>query len=191
LALTAQLCVTTCALFWALFLEHSPAGATLTLITFALNGLLMIAYLPYYKEILQRHSVAAGEQPGPSNYDALFVNNDGRTSRSDYLQGLIVVLIAIGFFGYFVTGRTADFCMLVLLYPLFTLLIRRFRDMGQHPWLLFAPVMLMLLEFDIGLGYFSLGEAADDIFTWVALAVTAVFIVWGATGTSIKHQRTH
>jgi hypothetical protein len=54
--------------------------------------------------------------------------------------------------------------------------------MGQHPWLLFAPVMLMLFEFDIRLGYFSLGEPADGIFTWIALGVTAVFIVWGAAG---------
>src|SRR5690606_4097013 len=62
LALTAQLCVTTCAVFWAVFLEHSPAGALLTLATFALTGLLMLAYLPYYKAILQRHTVAAGEE---------------------------------------------------------------------------------------------------------------------------------
>jgi uncharacterized membrane protein YphA (DoxX/SURF4 family) len=191
LALTAQMCITTCALFWALFLEHSPIGATLTLLTFALNGLLMIAYLPYYKEILQRHSVAIGEKAGPASYDALFVNNQGTTSQPDFLSGTVVVLVAIAFFGYIVTGRTADFCQLVLLYPLFTVLIRRFRDMGQHPWLLFAPVMLMLFEFDIRLGYFSLGELADGIFTWIALGVTAVFIVWGAAGaTRVPSPRT-
>src|SRR5690606_25562661 len=41
-ALTAQLCITTCAVFWAVFLERSPVGALLTLATFALNGLLML-----------------------------------------------------------------------------------------------------------------------------------------------------
>jgi uncharacterized membrane protein YhaH (DUF805 family) len=79
--------------------------------------------------------------------------------------------------------------MLVTLYPLFTVLIRRFRDMGQHPWLLFVPVMLMLLVFDIRLGYFSFSksvsgvsfdESADGLFTWFALIVTALFVVWGA-----------
>lgn len=184
LALTAQICITTCAVFWALFLEHSPVGAPLTLVTFALNGLLMVAYLPYYREILQRHTMAAGEQAGPANYDALFVNNQGNTSRGDYLPAMAVVLLTTAFFGLIVTGRTADFCMLVLLYPLFTVLIRRFRDMGRHPWLLFAPVMLMLLAFDISLGYFSLGEPADGTFSWIAIAVTAVFIVWGAAGTT-------
>lgn len=182
LALTAQMCITPCALFWALFLEHSPLGTLITLLTFALNGLLMLAYLPYYRDVLQRHALAIGETPGKANFDALFVNNLGTTSRADYLPGIAVVIVAIAFFGYVVTGRTADFCMLVLLYPLFTVLIRRFRDMGQHPWLLFAPVTLMLLAFDIWLGYFSLGEPADGIYGWIALAVTAAFIVWGAAG---------
>ncbi|MBN1238351.1 MAG: hypothetical protein JXB36_07605 [Gammaproteobacteria bacterium] len=184
LALTAQLCVTTCAVFWAVFLEHSPVGALLTLATFALTGLLMLAYLPYYRAILQRHTLAAGEEAGSANYDALFVNNQGKTSRADYVPAMAVVLVTMAFFAYVVSGRTADFCMLVLLYPLFTVLIRRFRDMGRHPWLLFAPVMLMLLAFDIRLGYFSLGEQADVIFTWIALAVTAVYIVWGGAGTA-------
>lgn len=76
--------------------------------------------------------------------------------------------------------------MLVLLYPLFTVLIRRFRDMGRHPWLLFAPVMLMLLALDIRLGYFSFGEQTDVIYTWIALAVTAVFIVWGGAEAAKK-----
>jgi uncharacterized membrane protein YhaH (DUF805 family) len=182
LALTAQLCVTTCALFWALFLEHSPLGALLTLLAFALNGLLMVAYLPYYRDLLQRHTVAAGEESGPASYDALFVDNRGETARGNYIPAMLVVLLVIAFYDFIVTGRTADFCELVLLYPLFTVLIRRFRDMGQHPWLLFVPVMLMLLEFDIALGYFSLGEPADGVFHWIALAVTAAFIAWGAVG---------
>lgn len=184
LALTAQLCITTCAVFWAVFLEQSPVGALLTLLTFALNGLLMLAYLPYYRSILQRHTVAVGEEPGPASYDALFVNNQGTTSRGDYVPAMAVVLVTIAFFAYVVGGRTADFCMLVLLYPLFTVLIRRFRDMGRHPWLLVVPVLLMLLAFDILLGYFSLGEAADGIFIWIALAVTAGYILWGGAGTA-------
>jgi hypothetical protein len=182
LALTALMCITPCALFWALFLEHSPVVALVTLVTFAVTGLLMLAYLPYYRELLQRHTVAVGETAGAASYDALFVNNLGNTSRADYVPAMAVVLLVIAFFGYVVTGRTADFGMVVLLYPLFTVLIRRFRDMGQHPWLLFAPAVLMLLAFDIMLGYFSLGEAADVTFTWIALAVTAAYIVWGGAG---------
>jgi hypothetical protein len=182
LALTAQLCVTTCALFWALFLERSSVGAVLTLAAFALNGLLMLAYLPYYKQILARRSVAAGETAGPANYDALFVNNVGTTAKADFLPAVVVLLVTLAFYSYLVGGRTADFCILVLMYPLFTVLIRRFRDMGQHPWLLSVPLWLVLLHFDVKLGYLDLGASGAAATMWLALIVTAVFVAWGAAG---------
>jgi uncharacterized membrane protein YphA (DoxX/SURF4 family)/uncharacterized membrane protein YhaH (DUF805 family) len=191
LALCVQMMITANALFWALFLEQSPLSMLLALMLFALNGLLMLAYLPWYKSILARYSHAAGEEPGPANYDTLFVNNVGNTARRDYVPAMVLVLAVIAFYDYFVPGRSGQFSMFVLLYPLFTLLIRRFRDMGQHPWLLFVPVMSMLLTFDIWLGYFSFSESvagvsfdesADGVFAWFALIVTAAFIVWGAVG---------
>jgi hypothetical protein len=182
LALTAQLCVTTCALFWALFLDRSAVGAIVTLAAFALNGLLMLAYLPYYKQILARRSVAAGETAGPGNYDALFVNNVGTTARTDFVPAVVVLLVTLVFYGYLVGGRTGDFCILVLMYPLFTVLIRRFRDMGQHPWLLSAPLLLVLLHFDVKLGYLDLGEMGTAATMWIALVVTAAFVAWGAAG---------
>ena len=55
------------------------------------------------------------------------------------------------------------------------------------------PVLFMLLAFDIRLGYFSFSksvagvsfnESADGLFTWFALIVTALFVVWGAVGSS-------
>lgn len=193
LALCAQMMITVNALFWALFLEQSPLGALLAFVAFALNGLLMIAYLPWYKDILQRYSHAAGEEPGPANYDALLVNNAGNTAKGHYIPSMLLVLAVIAFYAYFVPGRSGQFSMLVLLYPLFTLLIRRFRDMGRHPWLLLVPVTLMLLVFDIKLGYFSFSdsvagasfdESVNGLFTWFALIVTAGFVVWGATQSS-------
>jgi uncharacterized membrane protein YphA (DoxX/SURF4 family)/uncharacterized membrane protein YhaH (DUF805 family) len=189
LALCAQMMITANALFWELFLEQSPLGALAAFVVFALNGLLMLAYLPWYRDILTRYSHAAGEEPGPANYDTLFVNNAGNTARRDYIPSMVLLLAAIAFYDYFVPGRSGQFSMLVLLYPLFTLLIRRFRDMGRHPWLLFVPVVLMLLAFDITLGYFSFNdsvagvgfsETADGVFTWLALIVTAGFVIWGA-----------
>jgi uncharacterized membrane protein YhaH (DUF805 family) len=179
LALCVQMSISTCALFWALILEQQPLGAALTLAAFALNGLLMLAYLPYYTDILQRRSVAVGEEAGPTSYDGLFVDPNGRTSTIHFIPAVAVVVAAIAFFGYLVTGRTADFCMLVLLYPLFTILTRRLRDMGQSPWLVLAPLALMLVSFAVWLGYLSLGDALDNALTWVALGLTAAFIVWG------------
>lgn len=60
-ALCVLMPITTCALFWALVLDHQPVGAALTLAAFALNGLLMLAYLPYYRGSLQRRALTIGE----------------------------------------------------------------------------------------------------------------------------------
>ena len=179
LALTAQMTIAANALFWAVLLNQTPLLAIFTLIVFAINGLLMIAYLPYYKGVLDENALAAGEEAG-KGYDDLFNHHRGHTSKGDYIPALLSVLAAMAFFGYFVAGRTADFCMLVLMYPLFILLIRRFRDMGQTPWLIFAPLLLVLMAFDVHLDYFSLGETGDGLINWLAVLATAAVAVWGA-----------
>jgi uncharacterized membrane protein YphA (DoxX/SURF4 family) len=60
----AALCVvmplSVCAAFWAL-LDHQPVSLILGLGALALNGLLMLAYIDYYKGVLQRHALAVGE----------------------------------------------------------------------------------------------------------------------------------
>ncbi len=61
LALCVVMPISTCALFWSLILDHQPVGAVLAFIAFALNGLLMLAYLDYYKGALQRHALMLGE----------------------------------------------------------------------------------------------------------------------------------
>ena len=113
------------------------------------------------------------------NFDALFVNPNGRTSRAQFVPAMITVLSVIAFYAFVVTGRTSQFCILVLLYPAFVLLARRLRDMGYSAWLLLAPLALLLVSFAIQLGYFSLGDAIDGALPWVALAVSAAFALWG------------
>ena len=60
-ALCVVMPVSTCALYWSAILEHQPLGAVLALVAFALNGLLMLAYIDYYKGALQRHALMVGE----------------------------------------------------------------------------------------------------------------------------------
>jgi hypothetical protein len=63
-ALCVVMPVSTCALYWAVILEHQPLGAVLALAAFALNGLLMLAYIDYYKGYggpLQRRTLMLGE----------------------------------------------------------------------------------------------------------------------------------
>jgi hypothetical protein len=60
-ALCVVMPISTCALFWSLILEHRPLGALLALAAFALNGLLMLACIDYYRDALQRHATTLGE----------------------------------------------------------------------------------------------------------------------------------
>ena len=60
-ALALLMPISTCALFWALILNHEPLYAAMALTAFAINGLLMLAHLRYYRGVLQRHSMAFGE----------------------------------------------------------------------------------------------------------------------------------
>lgn len=60
-ALCVVMPVSTCALYWSVILEHQPLGAVQALAAFALNGLLMLAYIDYYRGALQRHALSLGE----------------------------------------------------------------------------------------------------------------------------------
>ncbi len=61
LALCVVMPISVCAVYWAVILEHQPLGAVLALVALALNGLLMLAYLDYYREMLKRHALALGD----------------------------------------------------------------------------------------------------------------------------------
>lgn len=112
-------------------------------------------------------------------FDALFVNPNGRTTRDQYLPALVTVLASIAFFSYIVPGRTSQFCMWVLMYPLFVLLARRLHDLSKPAWLLLAPLALTFIAFANKLGYLPLPETLKGLVGWVAVAATAVFVVWG------------
>jgi hypothetical protein len=62
-ALCVVMPISTCALYWSLILDHQAIGSVLALLAFALNGLLMLAYIDYYKDVLQRQVLMAGESP--------------------------------------------------------------------------------------------------------------------------------
>lgn len=64
-ALCVAMPVSTCAAFWAVILDHQPLGMALALAALALNGLLMLAYIDYYKGALARHAPTLGEGSAP------------------------------------------------------------------------------------------------------------------------------
>ena len=60
-ALCVIMPISVCAAYWAVILEHQPLGALLALAAVGLNGLLMLAHIDYYKDMLQRHALTLGE----------------------------------------------------------------------------------------------------------------------------------
>lgn len=118
------------------------------------------------------------------NYDELYVSPFGRTTRAQFLPALIVLVAVVAFFGFLVRGRTATFCMLVLMYPGLVLHARRLRDMGWSTWPLVLPALPMLGTFAVWFDYTSFGPGVDAALPWVALAAGASIALWGATGRS-------
>ncbi len=116
------------------------------------------------------------------NFESLFVNPKGRTSRGQFVPALITLLAVVAFYEFLVTGRTAQWCMLVLVFPGVILHARRLHDMGHSAWLLLAPAILMLAAFAIWLQIVSLGAQLDSAVPLIALAVSAGFALWGCIG---------
>lgn len=116
------------------------------------------------------------------NFDTLFVNPNGRTSRSQFVPALITLLAVVVFYAFLVTGRTATWCLLVLVFPAFILHARRLHDMGRTAWLLLVPVVLMLGAFGIWLKLLSFGAQLDAVVPIAALVVSAGFALWGCIG---------
>jgi len=123
------------------------------------------------------------------NFESLFVNPYGRTSRSQFVPALITLVAVFAFYTFLVGGRTATWCMLVLVFPAVVLHARRLRDMGQNAWLLIAPAGLMLVAFAIWLGLVSLGASFNSVVPLAALVLAAGFALWGCIGPERRPAR--
>ena len=111
------------------------------------------------------------------NYEALFVDPRGRTSRREYVGALVTLLAALLFYYMLVFGPSGRIGMLVMLYPAVVLQARRLRDMGQPVWLLVAPVALLIAAFWLR----TVGADAhtQSMVQLAALVVCGGFAVWG------------
>jgi uncharacterized membrane protein YhaH (DUF805 family) len=116
------------------------------------------------------------------NFDDTFVYPNGRTSREHFVPALIVLVAALAFYAFLVTGRTAQWCMLVLVFPAFVLHARRLHDMGRSAWLLAIPTIIAVAAFAIWLQIFSLGAQLDTVVYGAALVLFAAFALWGCVG---------
>ena len=178
-ALCTVMAVSTCALFWAL-LDHQPLTLALGLAAFALNGLLMLAYLPYYKGVLQRAPLTLGETDPGTSWNALFVKSVGSTSRAQFTAALIPLVLATAW--YAVKGPAVDYApwgVLVLVYPAVVLHLGRLKDMGRSGWLTLVPAVLSVLAMLVWAGRVSLGATLDAAVPIAALVAVAGLAAWG------------
>jgi len=178
-ALCTVMAVSTCALFWAI-LDHQPLSLGLGLFAFALNGLLMLAYLNYYKGVLQRAPLTLGESDVRTSWNTLFVQPGGRTSRGTFLAALIP--LALGVLWYASKGPAVDVApwgVLVLVYPAAVLCVRRLHDMGRTGWWVLFPTALTVAAMLIWGNRISFGTQVDDIVPLAALVVFIGLALWG------------
>lgn len=114
------------------------------------------------------------------NYESLYVDPRGRTARKHFIGALIVLAVLFAFYNFLVTGRTAQWCMAVLIIPYVILHARRLHDMGVTAFLLVVPAALL-----VAMAWFHLYDAESTLVTPVtiaALAVAAAFSLWGVVG---------
>ncbi len=117
------------------------------------------------------------------NYDNLFVFPNGRTSRDQYIGAVITLLLAFAFYHFLVPGgRNNEWVKLTFLFPALMLHARRLQDMGKTALLLILPGGLLLAT-----AYFVLFDPMNSAKTavmWAAVAISALFILWGLVGKS-------
>ena len=182
-ALCVLMPISTCALFWSVILDHQPLGMLLALAAFALNGLLMLANLEYYRAVLQRHALTFGEsESGGSSYNFLYVNPNGRTSRGQFAGALVTIVVAAAFYAFLVKGATAHWAMLMLVYPGVILHARRLHDMGYSAWPVLIPAVLTVVAFANWLHLLTFEAPFARAVPLAALTVCAGIALWGCIG---------
>ena len=132
-ALAALLPVNLCGLFISLFIESDPLIATLAVLIVALNALLMLAYLPSYRGVLEGCQVADGEGPEDGrNYESLFVNPLSNAPPAAYLGAALVLAAAGAFYWWVVPGLNSLTGLAVLAIPALLLAIGWVRALSRR-----------------------------------------------------------
>lgn len=135
-ALAAMLPVNVCATFIALALESDALLGGLALALLALNGLLMLAHLPYYQGVLQSGRTGGGLADGESEeegyyYNSLFANPFSGAPAKAYFGGIAIWAAAMWFYWYVVPFTNGTTGMVTLAYPGIILLVGLIRALRK------------------------------------------------------------
>ena len=92
--------------------------AVLAVLTAVLNALLMLAYLPYYRGVLEGGQLADGEGPDDGrNFESLFVNPLSGAPTGAYLGGGLVLAAALAFYWFVVPFSNGTTGLVTLAVP--------------------------------------------------------------------------
>ena len=132
-ALAALMPVNVCGLYISLLLEGEPLIAVLAVLTVALNGLLMLAYLPYYRGVLEGGQLADGEGAAGANYESLFANPFANAPSKAYPGGALVLAAALAFYWFVVPFSNGTTGLVTLAVPALLLAIGWVRALRKVP----------------------------------------------------------
>lgn len=131
-ALAALMPVNVCGLFIALFIEGDPLVGLLAVLTVALNALLMLAYLPAYRGVLDGGQLADGEgAEAGQNYESLFVNPLSGAPAAAYGGAALVLAAALAFYWRVVPGLNGPTGLVTLAVPTVLLAIGALRALTR------------------------------------------------------------
>jgi putative oxidoreductase len=101
-----------------LFVEGDPLWSLVAVLIMAANALLMFAYLPWYRGVLEPGQLADGEGPEDgNNYVSLYVNPLSTAPASAYTMAALVLLAASAFYWFVVLGLNSTTGLVVLAIP--------------------------------------------------------------------------
>ena len=132
-ALAALMPVNVCGLYISLFLEGEPLIAVLAVLTVALNGLLMLAYLPDYRGVLEGGQLADGEGAAGANYESLFANPFANAPSKAYPGGALVLAAALAFYWFVVPFSNGTTGLVTLAVPALLLAVGWVRALRKVP----------------------------------------------------------
>ena len=133
-ALAALMPVNVCGLYISLFLEGEPLIAVLAVLTVGLNGLLMLAYLPYYSGVLEGGQLADGEgAEAGANYESLFANPFASAPLKAYPGGALVLAAGLAFYWFVVPFSNGTTGLVTLAVPALLLAVGWVRALRKVP----------------------------------------------------------
>jgi hypothetical protein len=104
--------------FISVLVERDALLSLCALAILAVNGLLMLAYLPYYRGVLSPGQLADGEGPEDGeNYVSLYANPMSAAPALAYPPAAAVLLAAIAFYWFVVRGLNSTTGLVVLAIP--------------------------------------------------------------------------